>query len=114
MELHLRGGRDVFEHICKLCASLETRERRVGADVLGQLGTPNHTFPEEALAVLPGMLEREQEPEVLHSVAVALGHRRDPRAIEPLVCLKKHPDARVRHGWPLACCVRKTNWRSRP
>lgn len=96
--LHLRGGRDVFEHACKLCASLEAHERRVGTDILGQLGTPNHTLPEETLAVLLGMLEREQEPDVLNSIAVALGHRRDPRAIEPLVRLKKHPDERVRSG----------------
>lgn len=98
MELHLRGGRDVFEHARKLCASPEARERRVGAAILGQLGAPNYTFPEETLAVLLGMLEREQEPEVLNSIAVALGHRRDPRAIKPLVRLKKHPDERVRHG----------------
>ena len=98
MELHLRGSRDVFECACKLCASPEARERCVGADILGQLGTPNHTFPEETLAVLLGMLEREQEPDVLNSIAVALGHRRDPRAIEPLVRLKKHLDERVRHG----------------
>lgn len=96
--LHLRGGRDVFEHACKLCASPEAHERRVGTDILGQLGTPNHTFPEETLAVLLGMLEREQEPDVLNSIAVALGHRCDPRAIEPLVRLKKHPDKRVRYG----------------
>lgn len=98
MELHLRGGCDVFEHARKLCASPEERERRVGAALLGQLGAPNHTFPDETLAVLLGMLEREQEPDVLNSIAVALGHCRDPHAIEPLVRLKKHPDKRVRHG----------------
>jgi HEAT repeat protein len=98
MELHLRGSRNVFEDACRLCASPEARERRVGADILGQLGTPNLTFPEETLAVLLGMLEREQEPEVLNSIAVALGHRRDPRAIEPLVRLKNHPHEDVRFG----------------
>lgn len=98
MKLHLRGGRDVFEYACKLCASPVTRERCMGADILGQLGTPNYMFPEETLVVLLDMLEREQEPEVLNSIAVALGHRGDPRAIEPLVRLKNHPDEGVRFG----------------
>lgn len=98
MELHLRGGRDVFERACLLCASPEGRERRVGADILGQLGTPTYAFPEETLAVLLGMLEREQEPDVLRSIAVALGHRHVPCAVEPLVRLKQNPDARVRFG----------------
>lgn len=98
--LHLRGGRDVFEHVCQLCTSLEAHERRVGADILGQLGTPNYTSPEETLVVLLGMLECEQEPDVLSSIAVALGHshRYDPRTIEPLVRLKNHPDEQVRYG----------------
>lgn len=97
-ELHLRGGRDMFELACKLCVSPKARERRVGAAILGQLGAPNPIFPEETLATLLDMLEREQEPEVLNTIAVALGHRRDPRAIEPLVRFKDHPDERVRHG----------------
>ena len=44
------------------------------------------------------MLEQAQEPGVLYSVAVALGHRQDPRAIEPLVGFKDHPDDLVRYG----------------
>src|SRR5581483_9093861 len=98
MEMHMRGGRDVFEHACRLCASPEARERRVGADILGQLGTPNHTFPEETLSILLSMLEQEQEPKVLNSIAVALGHRHDPQAIEPLARLKNHQDEGVRFG----------------
>jgi hypothetical protein len=59
MKLQLRGGHDVFEYARRLCSSPEAHERCVGADILGQLGTPKHTFPEETLAVLLGMLERQ-------------------------------------------------------
>ncbi len=97
-ELQRRGSRSVFEHVCKLCTSPVARERRVGVDILGQLGITNRTFHAETLAILLAMLEQEQEPQVLKSIAVALGHRHDPRAIESLVHLKLHPDNDVREG----------------
>jgi HEAT repeat protein len=97
-ELQFRGSRDIFEHSSNLCTSPEPYKRRVGVDILGQLGITNNSFHEEVPAILLSMLEQEQEPEVLKSIAVALGHRHDPRAIEPLVRFKKHPDAGVREG----------------
>lgn len=97
-ELHTSGSQYVFERACQLCVSADANERRVGADILGQLGTPDHIFPAETLALLLNMLAQEQEPEVLYAIAVALGHRGDPRAIGPLVALKQHPDALVRDG----------------
>jgi HEAT repeat protein len=97
-ELQLRGSRDIFEHSSNLSTSTEPYKRRVGADILGQLGITNNSFNEEVLAILLSMLEQEQEPAVLKSIAIALGHRHDPRAIEPLVRFKKHPDDGVREG----------------
>ncbi len=97
-ELQHRGTRDVFEQACKLCASPESQERRVGTSILGQLGVLKRTFPAETVTVLLDMLELEQEPRVLESIAIALGHRHDPRAIEPLARLKKHPNDHVRYG----------------
>ena len=102
--LHFRGGRDIFERACKLCASENVHERCVGVDILAQLGVKpwpepyEYEFPEETIALLLDMLEQEQEPEMLHSIAVALGHRQDPRAIAPLVRFKNHPGDLVRYG----------------
>lgn len=98
--LHLRGSPDTFEAARQLCASEETNERRVGADILGQLGKTrdDNAFHEESVTTLLGMLEHEQDPNVLNSIGVALGHRKDSRAIEPLVRLKNHPDENVRYG----------------
>jgi HEAT repeat protein len=97
-ELQLRGSRDIFDRACNLCMSPEPYKRRMGADILGQLGTPNPMFHEEAVTILLSMLEQEQEPEVLKSIMVALGHRHDPRSIEPLIRLKKHLNDGVREG----------------
>ncbi len=96
--LHLRGSPDTFKAARQLCASADARERRVGADILGQLGTPEPTYHEESVTILLGMLEREQDPAVLNAIAIALGHRKDPRAIEPLAHLKNYPDEHVRYG----------------
>lgn len=101
-ELQRRGDRDVFDRACRLCTAEDAQARCVGADILGQLGVqlgrPGRAFHEETIAVLLRMLEQEQDPKVLHSVAIALGHRQDPRAIEPLVGFKNHPDEFVRYG----------------
>lgn len=96
--LHLRGNPASFEAARQLCISQNSKERRVGADILGQLGKEDNKFHEETVTTLLGMLEREQDPDVLNSIAVALGHRKDPRAIGPLVHFKNHPDENVRYG----------------
>jgi len=96
--LHYRATREVLESTLKLCKSHIAKERALGADILGQLGAPERAFPEESVAALLDMLKEDRDPDVLHSVGVALGHQRDPRAIEPLCKLKNHPDDRVRFG----------------
>jgi len=96
--LHLRGSPDTLEAARQLCASQDANDRRVGADILGQLGKEENKFHEESVTILLDLLEREQDPDVLNSAAVALGHRKDPRAIEPLIRLKNHPHEDVRFG----------------
>lgn len=88
----------------KLCESVNPLEREVGVDILGQLGIPERTFPNESLEILLSLLEREQEAGFLETIAVALGHLHDPRAVEPLLKLKSHPDPDVRHGLTFALC----------
>lgn len=50
--LHYRGSREVLGYAVALCGSAEPAERARGADVLGQLGIPARTFPEECFAAL--------------------------------------------------------------
>lgn len=97
-ELHRRGSQDIYESVARLCSSQDVRARRVGADILGQLGYETRSFHEEALAILLPMLAQERDPDVLHSIAVALGHRKDTRAIAPLIDIKNHQDPLIRRG----------------
>ncbi len=96
--LHFRGTREVLEEAQKLCSSQDSRERCLGANILGQLGVPERAFPEECFHVLEEMLGRESDPGVLSSIGVAFCHLRDPRAIDHLIPFKSHPQAEVRLG----------------
>jgi HEAT repeat protein len=96
--LHWRGTRDVLEAAAHLLRSPLPHERGRGADILGQLGIPERTFPEECVRLLLELLRRETEPAVLESAATALGFFHDPRAVPALVKLKAHPDPAVRFG----------------
>jgi HEAT repeat protein len=96
--LRRRGTREVLEAAQRLCDDADPDARALGADILGQLGIPRRTFPDECAAVLVRMLEHDSDPNVLQSVAIALGHLRDPRAIEPLLRQRRHENAVVRYG----------------
>lgn len=82
----------------RLCHSSDARQRRVGVDVLAQLGLPEQTYHEPVMQVLLALLEAEDTPDMLASLGIALGHRSDARAIGPLLPLQLHPDADVRYG----------------
>src|SRR3954469_25739247 len=107
-ELHTRVNDHTFRIADVLCDSLATGERCLGADVLGQLGAvEGQTAAEGPFAsasgrVLMRLLEEDDEPAVLSSAAIGLGHLRDERAIDRLVALVSHasPDVRraVVHG----------------
>jgi HEAT repeat protein len=97
-ELHRRGTSDVYLRARQLCLSSLAHERRVGADILGQLGSPLPTYHEESVQELLAMLATEQMPEVLESIGIALGHRADLRAIVPLLQYQYHSDPAVRYG----------------
>jgi HEAT repeat protein len=96
--LHFRGTAEVLAHAQTLCMSPRANERRLGANILGQLGVPDRTFPEECFLSLAAMLSNEGCPQVLEAIAVAYGHLHDPRAIKLLVPFVTHPDAGVRLG----------------
>jgi HEAT repeat protein len=102
--LHGRAEKRTFDLASVLCDSFAAGERCLGADVLGQLGAgPDATPAESPFApaageVLLRLLDEDDEPAVLSSAAVGLGHLRDERAIEPLVALSSNPDDEVRRS----------------
>jgi len=96
--LHFKGTSEILNAARTLCSSKNPRERKLGADILGQLGVPERTFPEQCFQVLAGMLIGESDPDVLVAIGVACGHLHDPRAIRLLAPLKNHPDEDVREA----------------
>jgi HEAT repeat protein len=96
--LQYRASRDVFDAACQLCGSACPQERTLGANILGQLGIPDRSFPEESVTVLRKLLAVESDKDVLRSVCVALGHIHDPIAIPDLASLKTHHNVMVRYA----------------
>lgn len=96
--LRMRGTKEVFDAMRGLCKSDRWLERELGADVLGQLGTPGRPFADETLPVLLDLLDNDENPDVLCSAAIAVQGLDDPRAVEALVQHKNHSDGDVRSG----------------
>lgn len=96
--LHFRGTREVLEAAQRLCVSSIGPERELGATLLGQLGVPEPSFPEECFDCLTKMIQSEEDPDVLQAIAIAFGHLDDPRCIELLIPFKNHPSDIVRWG----------------
>jgi len=103
--LHWRGGLDVLERAKQLAESMCSRERRLGADLLGQLGVPERANPDQCRSILRGMLIEDETAEVLRAVLVAVTHQNDIEAIPLAVGLSTHPDSEVRHGVVLALSI---------
>jgi hypothetical protein len=103
-ELHARAEDRTFQLASVLCDSFAGGERCLGADVLAQLGAEPGASPAEspfasaAGDVLMRLLAEDEEPAVLSSAAVGLGHLRDDRAIGRLAELASHPDPLVRRS----------------
>ena len=96
--LHFRDTREVFERGVALCRSNCPLERRVGADILAQLGVPERTFPGECVATLLKMLRADEDATVLHSALIALSHHDAPQSIRPAVRFLRHADEELRYA----------------
>ncbi len=108
--LQFRPTREVLERAGELCQSASGDERRLGVHILAELQELEHVgeyrpaFREESMDVLLGLAEREQDTDVLVEVARAFGYRRDPRALEPLLRYRDHPEQPMRFF--VACSLR--------
>jgi HEAT repeat protein len=96
--LHLLGSHEVLDRALELMRSDDARTRGRGLDILGQLGAPNRTFPEECLSAAIRLLNSDPNPGVVHAAADALGHLEDPRGTDALARRADHADAGVRYA----------------
>ncbi len=95
--LHFRGGKREYDIGKRLSESEDPLDRAIGADILAQLGWSDRTFQDESVDILTRLL-KDNDPNVLYSTAIALGHRNDPRAIPYLIELADHHDSDIRYG----------------
>jgi HEAT repeat protein len=97
--LQRRGDRATFERAVALCRDPSDWARRLGADVLGQLGRERGT--EHVAASLPvviALCAAGGSPDLLRDALLALGQLGDPRGIDVALAHVRHPDADVRFG----------------
>lgn len=101
--LQERGTREVLDAALVLCRSLIARRRALGAEILGQLGSPR-SFPKEAGAALADLLRRDRNPDVLLTALFAFGHLGGDGHEAEILAFKTHRDDRFRHGVAFALC----------
>lgn len=94
------GSREVFDFASEWCASPNPLKRTRGVDVLAQLGKtadhPSTGFPEDAYAIIVGLLGKEQDSRALDSEITALGHLDNPLAIPLITQYRTHQSEDVR------------------
>jgi len=97
--LHILGDSRVYAKARALLQSASARERILGADILGQLGTPQgRPFIEETFVALRELCAREQDPDVLGAVVVAFGHLADGRALRDVLRYSENENAGLRQS----------------
>lgn len=96
--LRSRGSYEVLMAATQLCESKNPFSRELGVDILGQLGVPERSYPDECGIVLLKLLETEEDINVLIAIGFALGHLKDSRGVVPLAKFKNHSCAEVRYG----------------
>lgn len=99
--LHWRGTREVLERARELCRSPDALRRARGADILGQLGVPDRSFPDECFATLRNLL-KESDYLVLYSAIVAIQHLDRVSAAPLIIHFAHHPSDDVRYAVAVA------------
>jgi len=98
VELHRRGEPVVFRAASTWCESAKVCERRLGADLLGQLGyCKGFPFRDTSLPLLEGLLG-DGHPEVVQSALYALSHLGPRGSVARILPLAGHESPQVRHA----------------
>ena len=96
--LHWLGTEEALVRAAQLCQSFCAVERRVGADIIGQLGFSDGSFKRQRLNILLKMLRSERDADVLYSVFIALSHVGEADAVGPAARFRAHPVPIVRYA----------------
>jgi HEAT repeat protein len=97
--LQRRGDRATFERAVALCRDPSDWARRLGVDVLGQLGRERGTeYVEDSLPVVIALCGPGGSADLLRDALLALGQLGEPRGIDAALAHVGHADADVRFG----------------
>jgi HEAT repeat protein len=95
--LHWRGSKDVLDRAVTLTRSDDPASRGRGADILGQLGLPERTFPDECFSAVLPLLADEAEMVVCDAI-YALQHINPLRAAPHIIPFGDHENDHIRHA----------------
>lgn len=95
--LHAMGTREVLDAALARSVSPEPAQRALAARILGELGRPRRTFPEECCDTLLALLQ-DADLDVRIAAVFALGHLGNRRADPALLDLRADPSDDIRHG----------------
>ena len=101
--LRSRGSKDVLDQAVSLTHSDSPFMRMRGADILGQLGLPEPTFPDECFQSIQPLL-KDHELAVVDAAITALGYLDRERAALYIVPFQSHDDDRIRLRAAMALC----------
>jgi HEAT repeat protein len=101
--LHQRGNKEVFDEAEILCKSDDSKKIALGADILGQLGTPKLPFKKESLSTLLNLTEtnlrfseNDKDITAFQSVIFALGRMENKKARLRILDFKNHASEEIR------------------
>lgn len=95
--LHWRGSKEVLDRAIVLTRSSDPTSRGRGVDILGQLGLPERTFPEESFSAVLSFL-RDEVLTVVCDAIYALQHIDRMRAAVHIIPFADHRDDDIRHA----------------
>jgi len=96
--LHERGGRDVLSAAFSLCREPASARRKLGALILGQLGSRGRAFTDESAEDLLRLVRGDPDVEVVKDAVFALGHLSHKIRVDALASLAGSPDDETRHA----------------
>ncbi|MDG2533476.1 HEAT repeat domain-containing protein [Sphingomonas sp. HITSZ_GF] len=102
--LQWRGSKEVLDRAVALTRSNDPTSRGRGADVLGQLGLPERTFPQESFSAVLPLLE-DEEVTVIRAAIYALAHVDRERAASHIIPFADHDDEDIRYAVAFGLCA---------
>jgi hypothetical protein len=104
-ELFRRPTEDVFQKCVQLTQSDNVKERKIGVNVLSQLGSDKRPFQKETIKLLFEMLKKEENPRTIYLILVAIGHNNEGLTKAHIAQIEKFKSSRnsnIRFGLVMA------------